>query len=119
MYKIVFKNLESSDLVRTHVEDRMESLNEKFPDLKSHRGTVTLEMKNSPTHAGPDLFSVKAVIDGFKYKDITFEHNAENLYLAIAEFSDRMVEVLNRAGDKIRVKARSKNREASEEIFYS
>jgi ribosome-associated translation inhibitor RaiA len=119
MYKIVFKNLEPSDLVRDHVEERFDALMEKFPDLKGHKCTITLEMKNSPLHAGPDLFSVKAVIDGFKYRDIAFVHDAENLYLAIAEFSDKMVEVLNRAGDKLRVKSRSRNRVAADEILYS
>jgi ribosome-associated translation inhibitor RaiA len=119
MYKIVFKNLESSDLLRENVEERFEMLKDKFPDLSNHKCTITLEMKNSPQHAGVDCFAIKVVIDGFKYKDITFEHQAENLYLAIAEFSDKMVEVLNRSGDKIRVKTRSKNRISANQIIYS
>lgn len=104
--KIVFRNLERSELARELVQEKLNSLFERFPDLRPNQVSVTLGMENSPQQAGPDLFSVKlSILDGH-YQGVLLEKKAPNLYQALAEVNDHLLERLNRAAGK----ARSKNR---------
>ena len=104
MILIKFKNLESSEIAREAVFERMGAILEKFPDLDKSKIQVTLEMENSPHQAGPDLFKVKVFIATGRYSKVTVEKSAANLYLALAHVVDHMLERLNRFGDKTRVK---------------
>ena len=123
MIQIKFKNLDKSEMAREAVAERIESLVEKFSDLNSSRIQVTLEMENSPTHAGPDLFKVKLHVLKGRYDGITVEKEDSNLYVALADVADHMLEKLNRFGDKARVKERASarriEREASDKISAS
>jgi ribosome-associated translation inhibitor RaiA len=110
MIQIKFKNLEKSEMAREAVHNRIESLTEKFPDLQDGKTLVTLEMENSPTKAGPDLFKVKLHVSSGRYKGITIEKANSNLYVALAEVVDHILEKLNRFGDRARVKERKKAR---------
>ncbi len=113
MIQILFKSLERSELACEAVEERLESLMERFPDLRLSRIAVTLSMENSPLKAGPDLFTVKVFCRGGRYKDILLEKSAPNLYAALADVVDHMLERLNRFGDRTRVKRRTQARRAS------
>jgi len=116
LLNIVFKNLENSDLVREHVTQRIEHWCEKFPDLVQHKITVTLEMENSGHKPGPDFFTAKVKILGEKFKHLGLEKGAPSLYEAIKTVDDGMLELLNRAGDKQRVRARAQERKAEREV---
>jgi ribosome-associated translation inhibitor RaiA len=111
MIHVKFKNLEKSEMAREVTLNRVEPIIEKFPDLKTSQIQVTLEMDNSPTQAGPDLFKVRLHLKGGRYKGITIEKAHQNLYTALAELTDHMLEALNRFGDKIRVKQRRSARQ--------
>lgn len=111
MMQIKFKNLEKSELARDAVATRIEGLIEKFPDLRSGKIQVTLEMENSPLQAGPDLFKVKMYIASGRYANIAIEKANANLYAALAELVDHGLEVLNRFGDRVRVKSRQQARQ--------
>jgi ribosome-associated translation inhibitor RaiA len=106
MIHVKFKNLEKSELAREAVSDRIETLADKFPDLKSSKIQVTLEMENSPIQAGPDLFKVKVYVCNRRYGGTTVEKSSSNLYVALADVVDHMLEILNRTGDRTRVKER-------------
>ncbi len=110
MIEVKFKNLEKSEIIKTNVEDRMELLIEKFPDLTESKIQVTLEMENSPIKAGPDLFKVKLFVKKGRYNGIAINKQNANLYIALADLVDHMLERLNRFGDKVRVKEISKAR---------
>lgn len=116
MIQVKFKNLEKSEMAREVVQERVEVLTEKFPDLSESKIQVTLEMENSPTQAGPDLFKVKLHVSRARYDGITVEKSDSNLYLALAEVVDHMLEVLNRFGDRARVKERKKARDLTREL---
>lgn len=111
MIHIKFKNLEKSEMAREAAIERAEILVDKFPDLNESRIQITLEMENSPTQAGPDLFKVKFHISSGRYDGITCVKSDSNLYVALAEVIDHMLESLNRAGDKARVKERKNARQ--------
>lgn len=111
MIQVKFKNLEKSELAREAVVERVESLVEKFEDLIKSRIVVTLEMENSPTQAGPDLFKVKLFIPNGRYRGVSITKSDSNLYRALAELVDHMLEKLNRKGDRDRVNKRKKERE--------
>lgn len=116
MIHIKFKNLEKSEMAREAVQERIEILVDKFPDLNESKTQVTLEMENSPTQAGPDLFKVKIHMSRGRYDGITCEKSDSNLYVALAEVVDHMLEALNRFGDKARVKERKNARQIVKEV---
>ena len=113
MIQITFKNLEKSELAKEAAFERIEAVVEKFPDLANCRIRITLEMENSPAQAGPDLFTVKVQITTGRYSGIVLKKSAPNLYAALADLVDHMLEKLNRFGDRTRVKERSKARKAN------
>lgn len=119
MLVVKFKNLEKSEMAREAVHERVSTLIEKFPDLSKSKIQVTLEMENSPTQAGPDLFRVKLHIASARYDGITIEKSHPNLYAALADVVDHMLENLNRFGDRARVKARRNARQFARELEQS
>jgi ribosome-associated translation inhibitor RaiA len=108
---IKFKNLEKSEMAKQIVQDRIDGMVEKFPDLALCKIQVTLEMENSPNQAGPDLFKAKFHVASGRYKGIVVEKANSNLYIALAQLVDHMLESLNRFGDKARVKERKSARQ--------
>lgn len=111
MINVIFRNLEKSELAKEIVNERLQGLMEKFPELGEHTLNVTLSMQNSPTQSGPDFFTVKVYINGPKFMNLSIEKSAPNLYLSLAEVCDHLLELLNRDGDKKRVRARKKERQ--------
>lgn len=111
MILVKFKNLEKSELAHEAAHDRIETLREKFPDLKDCRIYVTLEMENSPIQAGPDFFKVKIHVSRGRYDGVTVEKSDISLYVALADVVDHMLEKLNRFGDRTRVKQRNQARQ--------
>lgn len=113
MIRIVFKNLEESQLAKEAVFDRLQATLDRFPDLENHRLTLTLSMDNSQFKPGPDLFKVKLVVVGKKYGGIVLEKSETSFYAALASVADHTLERLNRYGDRKRVKDRTQARKIS------
>lgn len=111
MIQIKFKNLEKSVMAKEVVHERLENLIIKFSELSESKIQITLEMENSPVQAGPDLFKVKLHISKGRYDGITVEKEDASLYVALADVMGHMLEVLNRFGDKARVKERRNARQ--------
>ena len=105
--------MERTELAKDATIERMQALLEKFPDLRDGRIDVTLEMRNSPAQAGPDLFTVRTHVVRGRYGGIRLEKSAPNLYSALADVVDHMLERLNRFGDRERVMERNKARRRS------
>lgn len=116
MIQIKFKNLDKSEMAKEAVQERIEVLVDKFPGLYGSKIQVTLEMENSPTQAGPDLFKVKLHVSRGRYDGITCEKADSSLYVALAELVDHMLESLNRFGDRVRVKERRNARRIATEV---
>jgi ribosome-associated translation inhibitor RaiA len=112
MLKIIFKNLEKSDLVIRVVESRFGDLVAKFPNLSNHVMYVKLSMDNSSTQAGPDEFGVRVQVKGKMYGDLIIEKKSGTLYRALAEVVEAMLERVSRRADKIRIMERAKSRKA-------
>ncbi|MCB0419496.1 MAG: hypothetical protein KDD61_00770 [Bdellovibrionales bacterium] len=110
MIRIIFKDLEKSELAKRVADDSMNDLFNKFPDLKTSYISLTLSMQNSPTQAGPDLFTVKFNCRSGKYRGAIMQKSAPNLYKALSDLSDGLLEKLNRFGDKKRSKRLKKAR---------
>lgn len=111
MIQVKFKNLDKSEIIREAVTERVKPLIEKFESLSESKITITLEMENSPLKPGPDLFSVKLFISGGKFNKETIKKSDPNLYVALADVIDHMLEKLNRAGDRERVIKRNRARQ--------
>ncbi len=113
MIKVIFKNLDRSELATEAATERMEAVIEKFPDLENNSISITFEMLNSPAHAGPDLFSVGVQVHSGRYRGVRLQKSAPNLYIALAHVVDHLLEILNRFGDRSRVKERKRARNLS------
>lgn len=111
--RIVFRNLEKSEIAKEAVQERLGDMVEKFPKLENHKITVTLFMDNSPQQPGPDSFGVKVLIQGNTFNTISLCKTSPSLYLALADVREHLLEVLNRYGDKARVVERNKERSFS------
>ena len=116
MIQIKFKNLDKSDLIQSTVIERMNDLIQKFPDLEKSKIEVTLEMENSPSQAGRDFFAVKVQFIRGRYDRVRVEKSSPNIYVALAEVVDHLLERLNRFGDKTRVKERRSAREFAKKL---
>ncbi len=114
MMSISFKNLEPSALARESVEARVLAVVEKFPDLQENKIKIVLEMKNSRLQTGPDLFSIQLNIFSGRYEGIKITKSSANLYAALAEICDRLLDLLNRHGDKKRIKSIKQSRKMKE-----
>lgn len=112
MIKVTFKNLQKSSLAKDVVLGKMNTLVEKFPELKRHSIHLTLSMDNSSTQAGPDEFGIKVQIKGQKFDGLIVQKRAKTLYLAISDVNEVLLELLNRRTDKLRVKNRTQLRKA-------
>jgi ribosome-associated translation inhibitor RaiA len=110
MTVVKFKNLDSSELAREAVAERLDSLKDKFPDLSACRIVTLLEMHNSPLKPGPDLFTVKVQVVSGRYRGVTISKSDGNLYVALANVVENLLERLNRFGDRARVKNRKQAR---------
>ncbi len=110
MTVVKFKNLDSSELAREAVTERLESLKDKFPDLSTCRIVTLLEMHNSPLKPGPDLFTVKMQVVNGRYRGVTIKKSDGNMYVALASVIENLLERLNRFGDRARVKNRKQSR---------
>lgn len=94
MIEIKFKNLDESELAKEAVQERIQILFDKFPELGKSKIQVTLEMKNSP-QAGPDLLIVKLHVFRGRYEGTTCQKADANLYVALAAVVAHMLESLN------------------------
>lgn len=108
--RIIFRNLEKSELAREAVAERLGDIVEKFPSLQNHKITVTLFMENSPVQAGPDSFGVRVLIQGAKFKTVSLCKRSPSLYRALADVREHLLETLNRVGDKARIVERNTGR---------
>lgn len=108
--KIVFKNLEKSEIAKDAVRERISELIEKFADLKKSSVLVTLEMHNSPQQAGLDSFSISLRVSGGRYDGINLTKHSSSLYIALADLVEHALESLNRYSDKKRVVERNMHR---------
>lgn len=106
MIQVKFKNLEASDLVRNLASDRIDAVVGKFPSLAQQKITVTLEMENSPTQPGADLFSVKVHFQGRRHKSLTIKKSSIELHAALAEVADHLLEAIHRFEERDRSKRR-------------
>lgn len=115
MVKIIFKNLQKSEILRDIVSDRIERIVRKFPefDVNNARvhGTVIVSMENSPFKKGADHFTLKLILNGSGLKTIIIEKSAESMYMALALLTDHLIEVLHRCLEKRRELGKEQQRQ--------
>lgn len=111
MIHVKFKNMEKSELAARIAIERITDAVTKFPKGNPKSVVVTLGMENSPKQAGPDLFKVRTEVIGGRYHGLILEKEAPDLYKALADVSDGLLERLNRFSDRLRTKARKQRRE--------
>ncbi len=117
MLKIVFKNMESSELAKGVIQERISPIINKFPSLQGHRITLTVEMENSPKQAGPDLFTVSSIVSGKTFKVLKIKRSSGNFYHATAELADGLNELLAHENDRLIKSIKRKKISTGENIY--
>jgi hypothetical protein len=117
MIHLKFKNLKKSEFIKKSVIDKLTSMVTNFQDLKTSSMTLTLEVQHSPSQLQHDLFSVKAFVKEGKDKSITLTKTRNNVYVALSDLNEHMLELLNRAGDHLRTKKMAKSRKFNQSLI--
>lgn len=107
---VVFKNLKKSNFIQQAVEERLAKVMSKFKGFRESKTTVIVSMDNSPRQAGVDQFTVKLVATPNKKKPVILEKKAEGFYEALAQVSEKLLEVFERSEQKSRQLKRSSRR---------
>lgn len=106
MLKIVFKNIEPSQMARDILVERITPALKKIPSLKDRSVMIKLEMENSPSQEVPDFFTLSLRASGkANQKDLVIKKSSENFYhatAALAESLNKLVdqETICRKGEK-------------------
>ena len=114
--KIVYRNLERSELIDTVVNERMESLFEKFPSMKFSKIVCTVDMDNSPEQGGRDVFRVKIKFKSGQYQGVVLEKSGMFFHQALADVVETLHERLRRFDEKKRTIKRSQRRTHKENV---
>lgn len=100
MFKVVFKNMNASSLTSENIHQRLMPIIDKYPDIKNHRMSVTIEMENSPQQAGQDFFSISIMMTGKIFKDLRIKKSSENFYIALSSLVESLNAHLSRRHQK-------------------
>ena len=114
MIRVVFKNMARSEAVKSSVVEKLNPFHIKFPELRSGNILVTIEVQNSPEHAGQDLYTITLQIFGNRYNGVRLRKSSVKLYGALGAIADHLLERLNRFGDRARIKERRAARRISD-----
>lgn len=109
--------MESSQLAKGVIQERISPIIDKFPSLQGHRITLTIEMENSPKQAGPDLFTVSSMVSGKTFKGLKIKRSSGNFYHATAELADGLNELLGRESDRL-IKSHKRQKIVTGENIY-
>jgi ribosome-associated translation inhibitor RaiA len=101
-----YKSLEKSDFIQKNLAEKWEKVLAKFPLVHNHHPHITVEMLNSPKHAGKDWYRIKFSLQDEYYGTLVQEAEGDNIYAAIEEVFHHLPQRLNKIGDKKRVKRR-------------
>lgn len=110
MVRVVFRNIPKSEFIKDAVQEKVNHVLTKFPELGNAATTVIVGMENSPLHAGPDNFHVKVILLSKGLKPVILQKEGMTPYQAVANLADRLFEVIHRALERRREKTRSERR---------
>jgi ribosome-associated translation inhibitor RaiA len=88
--------------ISNFVRESFEPVLDKFRAQNPWNGRVVLAMENSPQQAGPDSFLCHVWLHGKKSAPIVLNARAENLYAAIRNCTELLMEKLSRQHKKER-----------------
>lgn len=96
MLKIVFKNIEPSQMARDILVERIAPILKRDPSLKECSVTIMLETENSLSQDVPDLFTLSlSAADKVNQKDLIIKKSSENFYHATASLAESLNKLLD------------------------
>jgi hypothetical protein len=102
MMRIIFRNMDRSELAVEIISERMQLVFDKFERLNPLDVTMTLKMDNSPVQAGPDLFCLKFYCNRGSFRGLSIEKRSPNLYIGLADLVDTLCDRLGRNAERQR-----------------
>jgi len=110
MVKVIFKNLEKSDLIREIAAERVQKALEKYAIVDPLSSTVILSREHSREHSGLDEYSVKLMVGARGHKPVIVEKRATTLTNALATVLDRAMDLLHQSFARERLGVRNERR---------
>jgi|GEM_PF-4594504 len=110
MVKVIFKNLQKSEQVRSAAIEKVEKAIDKFALLEPVASTVILSRGQSRAHAGEAEFGVKLVLGGRGRKQFVVQKYGHSIQQVLSMALDCALELLLESFAKERVALRSERR---------
>ena len=110
MVKVIFKNLERSDLIREIASEKVEKALEKYAVVDPLASTVVLSREHSREHTGVDEFSVKLMVGARGHKPVIVEKRSTTITQALASVLDRAMDLLHQSFARERLGVRHERR---------
>ncbi len=106
MNRIIFRNMRSSKLVESRIQEKLAQLTLRFPDLKKSvlNLTITATQRTSSSK-GPYDFSMRLVCHGGPFGGMVLEKTDESLYNAFTDVIKQASQWLSRQSKKEKVKS--------------
>jgi ribosome-associated translation inhibitor RaiA len=110
MVKVIFKNLERSDLIREIASEKVEKALQKYAVVDPLASTVVLSREHSREHTGVDEFSVKLMVGARGHKPVIVEKRSTSITQALASVLDRAMDLLHQSFARERLGVRHERR---------
>jgi ribosome-associated translation inhibitor RaiA len=110
MVKVIFKNLEKSDLIRKIAAEKVEKALQKYAVVDPLASTVILSREHSREHSGLDEYSVKLMVGARGHKPVIVEKRSTSMMVALATVLDRAMDLLHQSLAKERLGVRHERR---------
>jgi ribosome-associated translation inhibitor RaiA len=102
MLNIVYKNFEPTNYTKEIILERIKPIINKFSLDHKHRVRITLEVVNSPSQAGADVYSITTFIHGITYKNFKMKRSSSDFFRAIADLVDGLQFQLGKENNRIK-----------------
>lgn len=97
MLKVVFINIEPSQMARDILDERITPILKRDPSLKRCSVTIMLERENPPSQDVPDLFTLSLRAENNSNEtDLIIKKSSENFYNATASLAESLNKLLDR-----------------------
>jgi len=94
MIELNFKNMESNELARQIVFERLDKIMKQMPRLAHHRFRISLERIDSGPAPVPDYFKITLDVKGIPFRHLNLCKQNPSLYQAISEVCEELTKRL-------------------------
>lgn len=102
--KIIFKNLQKSEYISEYIKEKITTLFEQFPKMRSHHVRFLFSKNQTKNRKSTEAFATEVIITGKYYKNIFLKKQSMSLHTSLSDVLGLISHKLNNVGDKQRVR---------------